>query len=469
MTRSLSLRRRRLATARRATRNLLGGKGANLAEMASIGLPVPPGFTIATPACALYYAKGERFRDSARGRGRRGHRPCRAGDRQELRRRRRSSAGLGPLRRARVDAGDDGHRPQSRPQRRDRRRASPPPRATPASPGTATAASSRCMPTSSSASTTALFEEALEIAKEDKGVHLDTELEAARLAAARPRAIKRAGRGGAGPALPAGRPRAALGRGRRRVRLAGSRDRAKTYRRLNAHPRRLGHRGQRPGDGVRQYGRDLGHRRRLHPRSLDRRARLLWRIPDQRPGRGRRRRHPHPAISDPGRARAGGRQGAVDGRDDARGVRRAGPGLRPARAPLSRHAGHRVHRRARQLVDAADPHRQAHRQGGAADRGRHGERGPDRRGGGGAAASIRPRSTSCSTRRSIPTPTREVIAKGLPASPGRGLRQGGVRRRHRREMGRGGREGDPRPHRDQPRGHSRHARGARASSPRAAA
>ncbi|HKR25301.1 MAG TPA: pyruvate, phosphate dikinase, partial [Allosphingosinicella sp.] len=40
---------------------LLGGKGANLAEMASIGLPVPPGFTIATPACALYYEKGEAF------------------------------------------------------------------------------------------------------------------------------------------------------------------------------------------------------------------------------------------------------------------------------------------------------------------------------------------------------------------------------------------------------------------------
>ncbi len=45
-------------------RNLLGGKGANLAEMASIGLPVPPGFTIATPACALYYERGEGFRDS---------------------------------------------------------------------------------------------------------------------------------------------------------------------------------------------------------------------------------------------------------------------------------------------------------------------------------------------------------------------------------------------------------------------
>jgi len=43
---------------------LLGGKGANLAEMASIGLPVPPGFTIATNACALYYEKGDGFRDA---------------------------------------------------------------------------------------------------------------------------------------------------------------------------------------------------------------------------------------------------------------------------------------------------------------------------------------------------------------------------------------------------------------------
>ncbi|WP_395613777.1 pyruvate, phosphate dikinase [Allosphingosinicella sp.] len=45
-------------------KNLLGGKGANLAEMASIGLPVPPGFTIATPACALYYEKGDGFREA---------------------------------------------------------------------------------------------------------------------------------------------------------------------------------------------------------------------------------------------------------------------------------------------------------------------------------------------------------------------------------------------------------------------
>ena len=47
-------------------RTLLGGKGANLAEMASIGLPVPPGFTIATTMCTRYYEDGERFPDSLR-------------------------------------------------------------------------------------------------------------------------------------------------------------------------------------------------------------------------------------------------------------------------------------------------------------------------------------------------------------------------------------------------------------------
>ena len=47
-------------------RNLLGGKGANLAEMASIGLPVPAGFTITTEMCARYYEEGESFPESLR-------------------------------------------------------------------------------------------------------------------------------------------------------------------------------------------------------------------------------------------------------------------------------------------------------------------------------------------------------------------------------------------------------------------
>ncbi len=42
-------------------RNLLGGKGANLAEMANLGLPVPPGFTIPTEVCTYYYAHGETY------------------------------------------------------------------------------------------------------------------------------------------------------------------------------------------------------------------------------------------------------------------------------------------------------------------------------------------------------------------------------------------------------------------------
>ncbi len=44
-------------------RNLLGGKGANLAEMASIGLPVPPGFTITTEVCTTYYDNGQKYPD----------------------------------------------------------------------------------------------------------------------------------------------------------------------------------------------------------------------------------------------------------------------------------------------------------------------------------------------------------------------------------------------------------------------
>lgn len=44
-----------------AMKDLLGGKGANLAEMSNIGLPVPPGFTITTEACNEYYNKGEQI------------------------------------------------------------------------------------------------------------------------------------------------------------------------------------------------------------------------------------------------------------------------------------------------------------------------------------------------------------------------------------------------------------------------
>ena len=45
-------------------RNLLGGKGANLAEMTNLGLPVPQGFTVTTEACTQYYEDGRQINDS---------------------------------------------------------------------------------------------------------------------------------------------------------------------------------------------------------------------------------------------------------------------------------------------------------------------------------------------------------------------------------------------------------------------
>ena len=48
-------------------RNLLGGKGANLSEMTSIGLPVPQGFTITTEACTQYYEDGRKINDEIMG------------------------------------------------------------------------------------------------------------------------------------------------------------------------------------------------------------------------------------------------------------------------------------------------------------------------------------------------------------------------------------------------------------------
>jgi pyruvate,orthophosphate dikinase len=47
-------------------KDLLGGKGANLAEMSALGLPVPPGFTITTEACTHFYANERRYPDSLR-------------------------------------------------------------------------------------------------------------------------------------------------------------------------------------------------------------------------------------------------------------------------------------------------------------------------------------------------------------------------------------------------------------------
>src|SRR5260221_4910082 len=48
------------ADGNRTRKDLLGGKGAGLAEMTNAGLPVPPGMTISTEACTLYYKEGRK-------------------------------------------------------------------------------------------------------------------------------------------------------------------------------------------------------------------------------------------------------------------------------------------------------------------------------------------------------------------------------------------------------------------------
>ena len=100
------------------------------------------------------------------------------------------------------------------------------------------------------------------------------------------------------PRLPAGPARAAGPGGPRGLRLVERRA-GDALPPPRAHPRRPRHRGQRRRHGVRQPRRRLRHRRGLHPRPGHRRPGRLRRLPAERAGRGRRRRHPqHRAAAD---------------------------------------------------------------------------------------------------------------------------------------------------------------------------
>jgi pyruvate,orthophosphate dikinase len=101
-------------------KELLGGKGANLAEMCQLGVPVPPGFTITTEVCTGFYQNNRAYPDGLKDEvadaikwvgGKVG---AGFGDP------RKPAAGVGALRRARLHAGHDGHGAQPRPERRDR-------------------------------------------------------------------------------------------------------------------------------------------------------------------------------------------------------------------------------------------------------------------------------------------------------------------------------------------------------------
>ena len=436
---------------------LLGGKGANLAEMSNLGLPVPPGFTISTEVCAWFYAHGKTYPAELKEQVTQ----ALAAIEQELGVRfgdpERPAAGLGALRGAGVDAGNDGHGPQSRPQRPDGRGSGRRPAATPASPGTAIAASSRCMRDVVLEVDHYQFEEALEDAKQAQRLplrHRPRRRDAWPSWSATYKQIVAKATGKPFPQDPQEQLWGAIGA------VFGSwmTPRAVTYRRLNNISQRDGHRGHRAGDGVRQHGRGLRHRRRLHAQSVDRRERVLRRVPDQCPGRGRGGRHPHAAALDP---RHGRRQRLGRRSRWRRRCRRRSRSCRPCSSELERHyrdmqdIEFTIQRGKLFILQTRTGKRTG--AGGAEDRGRHGGRGADHaRGGGAARRSGLARPAAASDAR--PQGRAQGHRQGPAGLAGRRVRQGRVQRRPCREDGGSRRGRDPGADRDLARRHPRHAR-----------
>ena len=311
-------------------RNLLGGKGANLAEMANLGLPVPPGFTITTEVCTHFYANGKSYPKELRSAGRRRRSttsaasPARHSATAAIRCWSRCAPARAPRCPGMMDTvlnlglNDETVEALAK-NSGDRRFAYD---------------SYRRFITMYSDVVLGIehhhFEEILDDHKDRNGYALDTDLTADDWVELVERYKERV-RGGARRAVPAGPAQAVVGRDRRGVRLVD--EPARHHLSPPAqHSGKLGHRGQRAGHGVRQHGRDLGDRRRLHAQSLDRREAALRRIPDQRAGRGRGRRHPHAAGDHRSRAQGSRLRQAVDGKGDAGGVQ----GARPASTACSR-------------------------------------------------------------------------------------------------------------------------------------
>ncbi len=234
-----------------AERDRLGGKGAYLAEMSRLGLPVPPGFTISAEVCSVYYELGRKLPEELKPMVSAALDRRWQDRRRRIRRRRESAARLGALGLARLDARHDGHRAQSRSQRSDRRGvgaalAGPALRLRHLSPLHSDVCRRGARPRPR-----AVRGDPRELQKSQR---LGIRYGAQRRGLGRHRRpLQDPGRDRARRALPARPPRPTLGRHRRRVRLLGECPRH----RLSPpprHSRRLGHRRYHPGHGVRQYG-----------------------------------------------------------------------------------------------------------------------------------------------------------------------------------------------------------------------
>ena len=432
-------------------KDLLGGKGANLAEMASIGLPVPPGFTLSTEVCTAFYDNHRRYPDGLDGQVR---------------------EALARVEKAVERKFGDPRNPLLVSVRSGARVSMPGMMDTVLNlglnddtvEGLAAAGKDARFAWDSYRRFIQMygsvvlgvdhhrFEEIIEHAKLEAGVVEDTALTAQHwqqvVEAYKDLVAQETGK--PFPQDPQEQLWGAIGA------VFGSwmNHRAITYRRLHDIPAKWGTAVNVQAMVYRQHGHRLRHRRVLHPRPLNRRERVLRRVPGQRAGRGRGGGHPHAATGVQGRRQAGR---DADGSRDARGLCRAAARARDAGEALPRHAGPRIHRAAGQAVHAADAQRQAYLRRVVAHGGGHGARGVDRPGRGGASrqsvgagpvASPDARST-CAAR---------AARQGPAGQSRRRLGRGGVQRRRGGEPRRQGRGGDPGSGRDQPGGHPRHAR-----------
>ena len=272
-------------------RGLLGGKGANLAEMAAIGLPVPPGFTITTELCNAYYAAG---------------RTVPAGLEAEI------EAGLAHVEGIAGAGFGDADDTLLVSVRSGARASMPGMMDTVLNLGLNDATAEGLARASGDARFA--YDSYRRLIQMYGDVVLGVEHRRLRGAAgageggqrlpprhrdggrrlAPPdRGLQGAGAGRDRQRLPAGCAGAASGRDRRGPRFMDERPR-RHLPQAARHPGRVGHGGHGAGHGLRQHGGRLRHRRRLHPQPVHRRGGALRRIPGQRSRRRRGRRHPAP-------------------------------------------------------------------------------------------------------------------------------------------------------------------------------
>ena len=409
-------------------RDLLGGKGANLAEMTAIGLPVPDGFTITTEACLAFLESGERSPDGLAEQVGAAVESLEERVGAKLGGAANPLLGVGAIGRAGVDAGDDGHDPQPGAERpvggcpdRDHRRRPVCPRLLPAADSDVRKRrDGRALDR---------FEDLLGRMKLKRGVTADVDLDGdalAELVAAVPGALPR-------------RP----GTASRRARGSSSTSRS----------RRCSSRGTRRGRSPTGAGNTSPTT--WEPRSTC--SRWCSATPASAPGTGVAfTRNPSTGEAHP----YGEFLQNAQGEDVVSGARTGLPldelgRLEPdayrsllevddaAREPLRRHAGPGVHCRSGAALHAADTQRQAGPAGGSADRCGHGRRGRDRARCGGSPGRCQPaRARAAAHGQSARRPPGD---RNRPAGLcGGGGRRGRVRCSHRGGAGgcrRGGRAG----------------------------